>query len=88
MEKPRIFLGSSGQQEKLLQALTRGLADIARSLGVDFRFGQSVEGLEMAGDRITGVRTGVGSQSTSPFEFSTRTMPFGAARVPSVANAL
>jgi hypothetical protein len=27
--KPRIFLGSSGQQEKLLQALTRGLADIA-----------------------------------------------------------
>ena len=30
MEKPRIFLGSSGQQEKLLQALTRGLEDIAR----------------------------------------------------------
>ena len=27
--KPRIFLGSSGQQEKLLQALTRGLQDIA-----------------------------------------------------------
>jgi Predicted nucleotide-binding protein containing TIR-like domain len=27
--KPRIFLGSSGQQEKLLQALTRGLHDIA-----------------------------------------------------------
>jgi len=27
--KPRIFLGSSAQQEKLLQALTRGLADIA-----------------------------------------------------------
>src|SRR5512132_2832252 len=27
--KPRIFLGSSGQQEKLLQALTRGLRDIA-----------------------------------------------------------
>ncbi len=25
MGKPRIFLGSSGQQEKLLQALTRGL---------------------------------------------------------------
>jgi hypothetical protein len=23
--KPRIFLGSSGQQERLLQALTRGL---------------------------------------------------------------
>jgi hypothetical protein len=27
--KPRIFLGSSGQQEKLVQALTRGLEDIA-----------------------------------------------------------
>jgi len=27
--KPRIFLGSSTQQEKLLQALTRGLQDIA-----------------------------------------------------------
>jgi hypothetical protein len=27
--KPRIFLGSSGQQEKLLQALTRGLHDVA-----------------------------------------------------------
>src|SRR5215510_8206336 len=27
--KPRIFLGSSAQQAKLLQALTRGLADIA-----------------------------------------------------------
>jgi predicted nucleotide-binding protein len=29
MEKPCIFLGSSGKQEKLLQALTRGLQDIA-----------------------------------------------------------
>jgi len=29
MNKPRIFLGSSGKQEKLLQALTRGLADVA-----------------------------------------------------------
>jgi predicted nucleotide-binding protein with TIR-like domain len=27
--KPRIFLGSSGKQTKLLEALTRGLADIA-----------------------------------------------------------
>jgi Predicted nucleotide-binding protein containing TIR-like domain len=27
--KPRIFIGSSAQQEKLLQALTRGLQDIA-----------------------------------------------------------
>jgi predicted nucleotide-binding protein with TIR-like domain len=30
MEKPRIFLGSSGKQEKLLQALTRGLEDVAQ----------------------------------------------------------
>jgi hypothetical protein len=29
MDKPRIFLGSSGKQEKLLQALTRGLEDCA-----------------------------------------------------------
>ena len=29
MTKPRIFLGSSAQQEKLLQALTRGVQDIA-----------------------------------------------------------
>ena len=30
MEKPRIFLGSSGKQVKLLQALTRGLSDVAQ----------------------------------------------------------
>jgi hypothetical protein len=30
MDKPRIFLGSSGKQAKLLQALTRGLDDVAR----------------------------------------------------------
>jgi Predicted nucleotide-binding protein containing TIR-like domain len=29
MDKPRIFLGSSGKQEKLLQALTLGLEDVA-----------------------------------------------------------
>jgi hypothetical protein len=28
MDKPRIFLGSSGKQTKLLRALTRGLEDI------------------------------------------------------------
>jgi hypothetical protein len=28
--KPRIFLGSSGQQQKLLQTLTRGLHDVAQ----------------------------------------------------------
>src|SRR5262245_17579392 len=30
MSKPRIFLGSSGKQEALLEALTRGLEDVAR----------------------------------------------------------
>ena len=29
MDKPRIFLGSSGKQEKLLQALTRGIEAVA-----------------------------------------------------------
>src|SRR6187549_3554600 len=29
MDKPRIFLGSSAQQTKLVQALTRGLEDVA-----------------------------------------------------------
>jgi hypothetical protein len=29
MDKPRIFLGSSGEQEKPLQALTRGLEEVA-----------------------------------------------------------
>src|SRR5882672_4194456 len=31
MDKPRIFLGSSGKQEKLLQSLTRGLEDVAHA---------------------------------------------------------
>jgi predicted nucleotide-binding protein len=30
MDKPRIFVGSSGKQVKVLQALTRGLEDVAR----------------------------------------------------------
>ncbi|HEX5939808.1 MAG TPA: TIR domain-containing protein [Dehalococcoidia bacterium] len=30
MEKPRVFLGSSGKQAKLLQGLTRGLEDVAQ----------------------------------------------------------
>src|ERR1700704_6222245 len=29
MNKPRIFLGSSGKQAKLLQAITRGLEEVA-----------------------------------------------------------
>jgi hypothetical protein len=34
MDKPRIFLGSSGKQAKLLQALTRGLENVAPSLAL------------------------------------------------------
>jgi hypothetical protein len=30
MDKPRIFLGSSGKQAKLVQAMTRGLEEVAR----------------------------------------------------------
>ncbi|GAA4347864.1 D-amino acid dehydrogenase [Variovorax defluvii] len=37
---------------------TRGLAEVARGLGVDFRFGQSVEGLVTEGGRVAGVRVG------------------------------
>src|SRR5262245_26940130 len=29
MNKPRIFLGSSGEQAKLLQAITKGLSEVA-----------------------------------------------------------
>ena len=30
MDKPRIFLGSSGKQAKLLEVLTRGLEEVAQ----------------------------------------------------------
>ncbi|TAL64247.1 MAG: D-amino acid dehydrogenase [Burkholderiaceae bacterium] len=37
---------------------TKRLADIARALGVDFRFGQQADALVQEGGRITGVRVG------------------------------
>ncbi|MFT4192276.1 MAG: D-amino acid dehydrogenase [Comamonas sp.] len=37
---------------------TKGLAALAAGLGVDFRFGQPVDGLLREGDRIAGVRVG------------------------------
>ena len=37
---------------------TRELAGIARTLGVDFRYGQAVDGLVVEGGRIAGVRAG------------------------------
>ena len=40
------------------QMFTQALAELARGLGVDFRFDQTVEGLVTEGDRITGVRVG------------------------------
>ena len=40
------------------QMFTQALAKLARGLGVDFRFDQTVEGLVTEGNRITGVRVG------------------------------
>jgi len=40
------------------QLFTRRLADMAAELGVEFRFGESVTGLNTAGGQITGVRVG------------------------------
>jgi len=39
---------------------TQSLAKMAEALGVRFRFGVAIEGLEQAGSRITGVRTAEG----------------------------
>ena len=46
MEKPRIFLGSSGKQQKLLQALTRGLEDIAQVEPWTMSFNPGISTLE------------------------------------------
>ncbi len=40
---------------------TEALAEQCRALGVQFRFGQAVQGLEQQGGRITGVRPGAGA---------------------------
>jgi len=40
---------------------TERLAEMARALGVRFRFGTTIEGLERDGGRIAGVRTGAGT---------------------------
>ncbi|CAE6951326.1 MULTISPECIES: D-amino acid dehydrogenase [Pseudomonas] len=37
------------------QMFTRKLADMARAMGVEFRFGENIERLDHAGDRINGV---------------------------------
>src|SRR5262245_44853184 len=46
MDKPRIFLGSSAKQEKLLQALTRGLEDVAHVEPWTTSFGPGTTALE------------------------------------------
>ena len=46
MDKPRIFLGSSVKQEELLEALTRGLEDIARCRPLDTSFNPGTTTLE------------------------------------------
>src|SRR5262245_26162209 len=46
MEKPRIFLGSSGQQAKLLQALTRGLEEVAQVVPWTISFNPGTTTLE------------------------------------------
>jgi D-amino-acid dehydrogenase len=40
---------------------TTRLAEMARGLGVRFRFGTAIDGLDRAGDRLTGVRTAAGT---------------------------
>lgn len=63
----------AGVQEKFIGALrlpgdetgdcfkfTNRLADKAKALGVKFRFGVDIQGLERSGSRITGVRTAAG----------------------------
>ena len=40
---------------------TQRLAAMAEGLGVDFRFGVNIQGLDSEGDRITGVRTDAGA---------------------------
>ncbi|WP_227818286.1 D-amino acid dehydrogenase [Nitrogeniibacter aestuarii] len=39
---------------------TQALAAMAEGLGVEFRFGVSVDGIDVAGDRVVGVRTSAG----------------------------
>ena len=46
MDKPRIFLGSSGKQQKLLQAIMRGLEDVAQVVPWTTSFNPGVTTLE------------------------------------------
>jgi len=46
---------------------TRAVADLAEAAGAELRLGTSVEAIEAAGDRITGVRTGAGRLSADAY---------------------
>lgn len=46
---------------------TQSLAGMAEALGVKFRFGTTIEGLEYSGDRISGVRTDAGMLSADRY---------------------
>jgi D-amino-acid dehydrogenase len=46
---------------------TNRLAEMARELGVTFRFGTRIEAIEVAGGRIDGVRTGDGTLSADAY---------------------
>lgn len=46
---------------------TCALAELAKELGVDFRFGVTIQAIEQDGDRITGVRTSEGTLSADHY---------------------
>ena len=50
MAKPRIFLGSSGKQGKLLKSLTSGLATVADVVPWTTSFGPGTSTLERLGE--------------------------------------
>lgn len=69
----RVEPGLAATREKFVGALrlpgdetgdchkfTQALAEQARTLGADFRFGTDIQALEAQGDRVTGVRTDAG----------------------------
>jgi D-amino-acid dehydrogenase len=46
---------------------TNRLAEMAKAMGVQFRFGTTIDGLDRAGDRLTGVRTSAGTLSADRY---------------------
>ena len=52
---------------------TQNMAKMAAALGVTFRFGTSIEGIESAGGKITGVRIGTGTNAGATADTSAAT---------------